>query len=980
MPEKIFKMKIMLVITIAFIISFIILNIFLSIRYIESSNSLMNERLAVSINSMKLYIDDSKDKSRDAAVLMAFNSDMVKAVKKRNREEILQLFTPVYNLYRKQYYTISDAEGIVLARSYDPGNFGDSVANQQNVRDALDGKVSSYFETGTAVKVSIRTGAPVYDIDGAIIGVISAGVRFDDKTTVEELKKVFNAEVTIFFGKERIATTITRDGQSIVGTTLDPHIADIVIKNKQEYSGDVDVLGEKYKTFYMPLLNAQNEAFAAFVLGMPMAKLRAETKLFLAGGFFFAIAGLVFLGILLSRSRHEKHRLALLVAERTAELQKQHELLESEHQNSKALAHWYKSILNATPFPITVTDANTNWTFVNTAVENLLGTKLEDMLGKPCSNWNADICNTDDCGIRRAKRGEKRTFFAHDDATYQVDVEILKDMHGEIVGFVEIVQDVSKEVMAGFVIEEMAKKQADAEAASVAKSTFLANMSHEIRTPMNAIIGMTTIGMTAKNMSRKDYCFTKIEGASIHLLRIINDILDMSKIEAGKFELSSAEFVFEKVLNQVVNISRFSMEEKKQLLTLTIDPRIPYILLGDDQRLTQVITNLLNNAIKFTPKEGSIHIEVCLVQIEDDVCTLQISVADSGIGISPEQQSILFNAFHQAESATTRRYGGTGLGLSISKGIVEMMGGKIWIESELGKGALFTFTIQTKRVPEKIQTMPDWSKLRILVIDADTISQGHFMAIIRGFGTSCDTAASGGEALRLVEKNGDYDMYFIDWQIPDMNSVELARTVRARKSGSGKVYVAMMSIADWSVIEEEAKKTCADSYLSKPLFPSEIVDIANNFLGVVCPLAEVQQQNMVTFAGYHILLAEDVELNREIVLALLEPTSLAIDCAINGREALDMFAATPEKYDLIFMDMQMPEMDGLEATRRIRTLDIPKARTIPIIAMTANVFKEDVERSLEAGMNDHIGKPLNLDDVLNALRTFLPGLEPPASL
>jgi signal transduction histidine kinase/CheY-like chemotaxis protein len=382
------------------------------------------------------------------------------------------------------------------------------------------------------------------------------------------------------------------------------------------------------------------------------------------------------------------------------------------------------------------------------------------------------------------------------------------------------------------------------------KTVFLANMSHEIRTPMNAIIGMTTVGMTASDAGRKDYCLMKIKDASSHLLGVINDILDLSKIEANKFELSPSDFDFEKLIHKTVNVVNFRLEEKRQKLSIYIDSAIPRILTGDDQRLTQVLTNLLGNAIKFTGENGIISLASQFKGEENGVCTVEVAVTDSGIGLSTEQQAKLFRPFEQAESGTARKFGGTGLGLAISKSIVEMMDGKIWVQSEPGKGATFTFTIKVKK-------------------------------------------------------------------------------------------------------------------------GANINDVVNESSGA---MAEDKKPDVTgLFAGRRILLVEDVEINREIVMALFEPTQLEIDCAENGVQAVRKFSEMSDRYELIFMDVQMPEMDGYEATRRIRALDMPKAKTIPIIAMTANVFKEDVERCLEAGMNDHVGKPLDFNEVLKKLRSYLMG-------
>jgi len=512
--------------------------------------------------------------------------------------------------------------------------------------------------------------------------------------------------------------------------------------------------------------------------------------------------------------------------------------------------------------------------------------------------------------------------------------------------------------------------------ASKAKGEFLSNMSHEMRTPLNAITGMTAIGKKAKEPERKDYAFSKIQDASTHLLGVINDVLDMSKIEANMLELSPIEFNFEKMLQKIVAVLNFRIDERGQKFTVRIDSAIPKTLIADDQRLSQVVTNLISNAIKFTPENGVIALEASFVGEKDDICTIQISVSDTGIGISEEQQKHLFHSFQQAESSTTRKYGGTGLGLAICKSIVEMMGGKIWIQSEIGKGSTFTFTVEAQRgmTKEKVGLLSpevNWSNIRIMAVDDDPDTLTYFRDITDGLGVSCDTAVSGEEALRLVDEKGDYHIYFVDWKMPGMDGLQLVRELKARVSEEPSVVI-MNSAADWSTIEDEAKNVGVDKFLTKPLFPSTVADIINECIGVSPPQTENEQTDITgIFAGRRILLVEDVEINREIIMALLEPTQLQIDCAESGSEAVRMFAQAPDKYDLIFMDVQMPGMDGYEATRLIRALDAPRAKTVPIVAMTANVFQEDIEKCLNAGMNNHIGKPLNLDEVMEKLRKYL---------
>jgi signal transduction histidine kinase len=403
-----------------------------------------------------------------------------------------------------------------------------------------------------------------------------------------------------------------------------------------------------------------------------------------------------------------------------------------------------------------------------------------------------------------------------------------------------------------------------AEEASAAKSNFLANMSHEIRTPLNAIMGMTAIARGTTDNERRDDCLEKIDEASVHLLGLINDILDMSQIDADKFKLSREEFEIEKMLRRVTGIHEFRAAERKQSLTLTVDPAIPRWIVSDEQRLAQVLTNLLSNAIKFTPEGGSITVEAR--KLDDDYpvipekylaaafpdrqpgeesgvslapeCSLEIRVSDTGIGIAREHQENLFQSFQQVDGSISRQFGGAGLGLAISKRIVDMMGGTIRLESEAGKGSTFIFTIRPE-LPENPPEEPE------------------------------------------------------------------------------------------------------------------------------------QPEEEYNFDGCRILLAEDVEINREIVITVLEPMGLIIDEAEDGRTAHDKFSAAPDAYDLIFMDIHMPGMDGYEATRLIRSLDHPRSQSIPIVAMTANVFKEDIERCLASGMDAHVGKPIDFDEVLVLLKKYL---------
>ena len=510
--------------------------------------------------------------------------------------------------------------------------------------------------------------------------------------------------------------------------------------------------------------------------------------------------------------------------------------------------------------------------------------------------------------------------------------------------------------------------------ASKAKSNFLSSMSHEMRTPMNAIIGMTTIGKKSKEPEEKDKALEKIEDASSYLLGVINDILDMTKIEANKLELSPVEFNFDRMLQKVVTVVNFRVEEKNQEFTVFIDEKIPKFVVGDEQRLSQVVTNLMSNAVKFTPEGGKIRLEAFLSSEDDNECELCISVADNGIGISQKQQEKLFQAFEQAESGTSRKYGGTGLGLVISKNIIELMGGRIWIESEIGKGSKFIFTIKLARSEKNPRSLLsdniNWENVRVMAVDNEAETRDLFLNIFKELGICCDVASDGLEACSLIEERGEHDIYFIDWVMPNMDGIELTKKIKS-SSRSEPVVAVMMTALEWEQIKDKALAAGADKCLTKPLFTSMIIDCINECLGKLCTADKKEEYIKGEFAGKRLLLAEDMEINREILMTLLEDTGISIDCAENGEEALAMVASSGGAYDIVFMDVQMPKMDGYEATRAIRALPNLRGSRLPIIAMTANVFKSDIEESVAAGMDEHLRKPIDFDRVLSVLRKYL---------
>jgi len=518
----------------------------------------------------------------------------------------------------------------------------------------------------------------------------------------------------------------------------------------------------------------------------------------------------------------------------------------------------------------------------------------------------------------------------------------------------------------------------EAEMASTAKSEFLLDMSHEMRTPLNAIIGMTAIARKSDSLERKEYCLKKIEDASTHLLDVINEILDISKIETNRLELSHESFVFERMIQKAVNMINYQIEEKHQFLSVNLNDIIPHTLTGDGKRLIQIITNLLSNAVKFTPEGGNVRLDASLALFENGVYTVQIEVTDSGIGVSPENQARLFHSLHKASPHAGHEYARAELGLSISRHLVEMMGGRIWVDSELGMGATFGFTFMAKQGDDVENRLLSnnmyWTNKRALVVDDAPNILVYFRGEASRLSFSCDVALSGDAALEMIGKNGPYDICFIDWKMPGMNGIETA--ARISKLGAGKpLIVLMISSDEWKLVEEDAKKAGVEHYLQKPLFRSDIIECLNNFF--VPKTAEAAQAQDINnnFEGFRILLVDDLEINREIVIALLEPTGLAIDCAENGKAAVKMVTAAEKPYDVIFMDLQMPEMNGFEAAHKIRQFEESRSggnvKQTPIIAMTANVSRVDIEKCLEAGMNDHIGLPMDIDEVLKKLRSCL---------
>ena len=530
--------------------------------------------------------------------------------------------------------------------------------------------------------------------------------------------------------------------------------------------------------------------------------------------------------------------------------------------------------------------------------------------------------------------------------------------------------------------ESMAKNRAlkealaAAEQASKAKTAFLSNMSHEIRTPMNAIIGLNNIAMNDPTASdRVREYLTKIGASAQHLLGIINDILDMSRIESGRMVIKHGEFSFAKALEQVNTIIGGQCRDKGLHYECRTTGKIDDYYVGDGMKLRQVMINILGNAVKFTPEGGSVTFLIEEGPRFDRNATLKFIVQDTGIGMSREYLPKIFDAFSQEDSSSTNKYGSTGLGMPITRSIVELMNGHIEVESEKGVGTTFTVTVtlgESNRRSGRLDEdgfKPD--ELSVLVIDDDPIALEHAQIVLGQVGVSCETVSSGAEALDLIRlrhaRRESYNLVLVDWRMPEMDGVETSRHIREIVGNETPIII--LTSFNWDDIADEARAAGVDTFVPKPLFAGNVLD---EFREAFKRKNEALAVNRASLEGRHVLLAEDVAVNAEIMVMVLSMREIDVDVAENGRIAVERFASHPEGYyDAVLMDMRMPEMDGLEATKHIRAMDRADAKRVPIIALTANAFDEDVQRSLQAGLNAHLSKPVEPKALFDTLESLI---------
>jgi PAS domain S-box-containing protein len=637
-----------------------------------------------------------------------------------------------------------------------------------------------------------------------------------------------------------------------------------------------------------------------------------------------------------------------------------------------------RSLIESNIDALMTTDARGIISDVNKQMEALTGCTRDELIGAPFKNYFTDPARAE-AGINQVLAEGKVTDYeltAHSwngkKTVVSYNASTFYDRDRKLQGVFAAARDVTER---NRMMVELKNAKVVAEKASLSKSQFLSNMSHEIRTPMNSIIGMSHLALKTELTHRQRDYLKKIQGSGQYLLRIINDILDFSKIEAGKVTVEHTGFDLEKELENIANLIGPKAAVKGLELVFDIGHDVPNALIGDPLRLGQILINYVNNAVKFT-ESGEINVAIRVRKQSDKDVLLYCAVRDTGIGITPDQREQLFQSFQQADTSTTRKYGGTGLGLVISKKLAELMHGEVGVDSELGKGSTFWFTVLLGKgistEPQR-QLRSDMQGRRGLIVDDNESARTVLKDLLEGMNLIVDEAFSGQAAIDVVERaeaqGQSYDIVFLDWQMPGMDGAETLRQLRARLSTPLPHVIMVTTHSDEKVIKE-AEAAGLDDLIIKPVNASGVFDRVMNVLGDSHSVLRKMnddisraEKSLVAIQGARILLVEDNQLNQEVASELLRDAGFIVDLADNGEVAVRK--VSENAYDVVLMDMQMPVMDGITATGEIRKL--PQFAQLPIVAMTANAMEDDRQRCLDAGMNDHIPKPVEPDDLWKVL-------------
>jgi PAS domain S-box-containing protein len=647
-----------------------------------------------------------------------------------------------------------------------------------------------------------------------------------------------------------------------------------------------------------------------------------------------------------------------------------------------------RTVADAMPGIVAHWDHNLDCTFANCGYIEWFGRTPEEMVGRNLRTFmGEEVFGDHESRVRSALAGNieiyKRTIRKPDGSSGTLYGCFAPDQSAEEErGFFIVASDVTELEEVQTALErlnhDLEERTQQAEGANRAKSEFLANMSHEIRTPMNAIMGLSHLVLKTELTARQQDYLTRIQTASRTLLSLINDILDLSKIEAEKMEIERAPFHLRQTVEQISGILAEKAREKGLRFSVEVAAEIPFELAGDSLRLGQVLLNLISNAVKFT-EEGGVTLAVELLERTAEVVWLQFLVRDTGIGISEEAKNRLFHPFSQADASTTRRFGGSGLGLTISKRLVELMGGTITVESAPGQGSTFRFKVPLGFVEPGSALSPFAAELRgrrVLVVDDEADAGKIVASILEGLGlrsTICTSGAAGIGELARAERQGDpYEIAFLDWRMPQMDGLETARRIREDAHIQHKPALVLLTAYGGEDIQRRASELQMDGMLLKPVSASILQDMVAETLGrrsapaSAAPLLARKEREEERMPG-RILLAEDNETNRMVAVEMLQEEGFQVTTAVNGREAVEKALAPGAEFDLVLMDVQMPEMDGLEATRLIRAA----GRELPIIAMTAQAMESERQQCLAAGMSDHLSKPFDPEELVQRLKRWL---------